>query len=294
MDKVSLALQLRLQATSRLLLTHALEHALNEAADETDILQTIVNMQAAMELYSKLYLLRRNGWRSIVDSKLHSRAEPDLLADIEAGNIRTVQFWKSRDLVSESIYLDEDDRRLLDEFQGLRNQLMHLGLVQPSKDILNQAIWLLVRVFHQLEWTEALSHRDKYFSNSLKAFLGARLFERLVTRSSYVAEAVDRAYDAQLGDSVRYCLECGNEAMVENDEELLCFVCAFRAPSYAIGFIDCGGCGTEDCVAYDKLNVGRADQTGKCCHCRRLVEVSRCKECTSDFAIRSGCAYCSQ
>ncbi len=292
MDRVTLLLQERLQSTSKGLLVHALEHALCDTPDENDVLQTIVNLQIAVELFSKLYVLRRDGWRSIIDPKMHSRTESDLIAAIETGHIKTVPFWQSRDRASETLYLDADDTKLLDDFQNRRNQLMHLGIVSPSKTILNEAIWFLVRIVHQLEWKDSLPMQHQYFSNSLECFIGSTLFKKLITRSSYIAETIDRA-NAMYPDTVRYCLECGIEAMIEDDsDEFVCFVCGYQAPTHAIGFVDCFGCGAKSNLAYDKLNIALADQTGKCCCCRKLFVVSRCKECGNDFAAENGCPFC--
>lgn len=292
MDQISALLQERLQATSKLLLTHALRHALSEAPDESDALQTVINMQAAIELYSKLFLLRRHGWQSILDARLHSWPEPRLIAAIETHTIKTIQFWRSKELISESIYLDHDDVTLLNEFQALRNQLLHLGMVAPPREIVDSAIWLLVRVVHQLEWNEALPHHKKYFANSAEAHFGRELFERLLTRSSYVDEAVDRAHD-QYSSSVRHCFECAKPAMVENEfDDLSCLVCGFLAPVDSIGFTDCPACGTKDNLAYDRLNVEREGQLGMCCRCRTRFEVLRCKDCNNDFVGR--CAICSE
>jgi len=292
MDKVSAELQKRLQSTSRQLLTHALEHALDGTQTENNVLQTIVNMQAALELLSKLYVLRREGWRSIVDPKFHLHTEPDLISAIETGAIKTIPFWKSRELASETLYLNEDDLQLLDTFQNRRNQLMHLGLVSPPKEILNEAIWFLVRIIHQLDWKDSLPVHQQYLSNSLQLFIGGALYKKLMTNSCYIDESVDRAYE--LYSDVRYCLECGNEALVENEvEDFTCFVCGFQVNADAIGFIDCPACKSTNGIAYDQLNIEFNERIdGKCCRCRKIISVSRCKECGNDFVSAGKCNFC--
>lgn len=293
MDNISVELQRRLQATSRQLFVHALAHALAKEPTEHDVLQTIVNFQASLELLSKLYLLRRKGWKSIVDYKFHSYKESKLLAAISNGTIKTIQHWKSRELAFENLYLNNDDLKLLDDFQDRRNQLMHLGLTNPSHEILNEAIWFFVRVIQQLDWKASLPTPDQYLSNSLRHIIGDKLFKKLVTNTCYVGESIDRAYELYPG-SVMYCPECGNETLVITDtDDYLCFVCGFQVDTNAMGLIDCPECKATRSLFFDRLNIeSNKNIDGKCSRCTAFVSISRCKECGSDYVTEQGCGIC--
>ncbi len=293
MDKVSTELLKRLQSTSKQLLTHALEHALDETQNESNVLQTIINMQSALELLSKSYVLRRDGWKAIIDPKFHSRSESFLLSAIADGSIKTIPFWKSREIASETLYLNEEDRTLLDTFQNRRNQLLHLGYISPPKEILNEAIWFLVRIIHQLKWKEILPVSDQYLTNSLKLFIGSALYYKLMTNSCYIDESIDRAHDLYPYE-VTYCLECGKESFVKTEKDnLVCFVCGFKANTDIIGFTDCPLCDTAETVAYDRMNIGINDRiNGKCCKCREFIDVSMCKECGNVFIAGKICEFC--
>ena len=73
MDEVKKALEQRLVATFHEYIRHAFEHALDERERHVDVLQVIINLQTALELLSKLYTLRREGWKGIVDPKFHKK-----------------------------------------------------------------------------------------------------------------------------------------------------------------------------------------------------------------------------
>lgn len=293
-DRISFELTLRLLTTSKHLLVHSLEHALSAAPDESDVLQTVINLQAALELLGKLYLVRREGWKSIVDAQFHSLTEAEVLHAITCGSIKTIPYWKVRSRASQNLYLNEIDQELLDSFQTRRNQLMHLGLVDPPKDILNEAIWFLVRVVNQFDWKEFLPSQQQYLSNSLKHVIGPKLYAKLIHETSYVGEAVDRAYELH-PSSTTSCIECSNEALVvTKSDDYLCFVCGFEAPVGAMGLIDCPSCNSKRTLAYDLLNVDCNNTVnGRCARCEATTDVSRCNVCATDHPIDVGCALCS-
>lgn len=292
-DRITTELTKRLLTTSKELLVHSLEHALAYKPTENDILQTVVNLQAALELLSKHYVVCRDGWQSIVDPKHHAQNESQILDEISSGSLKTIPFWKAKELAFETLYLNEDDVELLSAFQSRRNQLMHLGFTSLSHDILNEAIWFLVRIINQLEWKWFLPVHQQFLSNSLKHAIGDNLYKRLTTNTSYVGEAVDRAYELY-SSSTTYCLECGNEALIKTEhDDYLCFVCGFEIDTDAMGLIDCPICKTPRALAYDSLNIDiNQSIKGKCGCCRAFSSVSRCKTCHVDHITEQRCPLC--
>lgn len=286
----------RLQRTSKHFLVHALQHALADERDETNALQTIANMQAALELLTKLRIVRNEGWQGIATTQMQSKTEAEILQSIQDGQFKSIAFWQSREKASGSLLLKNRDLKLLDDFQNRRNQLMHLGLDIEPKTVLDESIWLLVRVITQLDWKGSLLIQDQYLSNSLKLFVGLDLYEKLIERTSYVAEAIDRAYnDFDSFGPVPCCLSCGSDAMVEGKHgDLCCLVCHFEAAPFTMGFVDCPTCDRMEGVIYDVLNVGiNSSVPGKCGCCRRMVDVSRCTACSTDHPTLMDCQFCS-
>lgn len=173
---------------------------------------------------------------------------------------------------------------------------MHLGLDMDPVTILDESIWLLVRVITQLDWKSNLRMEDQYLSNSLKHFIGSDLYQKLVEKTSYVDEAIDRAYTSfESFGSVRCCLDCGSDAMIESlHGDLRCLVCHFEVGPFTLGFLDCPKCDRKEGVIYDVLNVGiNPSVPGKCGCCRTLLDVSRCVTCGSDHLTMAGCQFCS-
>ena len=270
MNPIDEQLGLRLKNTFKQYVRHAIEHALSLNESENDILQTIINLQASLELLSKLYVMQSEGWKGIVDSRFHSKTEAEVLLAIEDGTIKTTPYWRNKDFISNEIYLNDDDNDLINSFQSDRNQLMHLGMKNPSRDVLNKAIWFIVRIIHQLNWQDTLSMRDQYMSNSLESLLGNELYNKLIASSCYVDEAVDRAYELY-PHGIKLCIECGNESWVlTEDGYRTCLVCGYRGPEDAFGFIDCPSCKTEGSLLYDPLNIAANKYiNGKCCACEK-------------------------
>lgn len=69
--------------------THGIEHLVNENQTESNILQVIVNIQASLEILSKLHVLNRFGWKGIIDNKFHNKSEFELEILIQEGKLKT-------------------------------------------------------------------------------------------------------------------------------------------------------------------------------------------------------------
>lgn len=293
MDRITQELNERLKRTFKVYICHAIEHAISEEESENDILQTIINVQASLELLSKLYVLQFKGWRGIVDPKFHNKTEAELLSDIEKGMIKTTQYSKNKEFISKEIILDDTDMSLLDNFQNYRNQVMHLGVTTPSRDILNEAIWVIVRIIHQLRWQDTLPMSDQYMANSLKSLLGNTLYNNLINCSCYVGEAVDRAYTLY-PDDIKLCIECGHESWVlDANEDRICLVCGYRSNNDVFGFIDCPACRAEGQLIYDAYNIEFNEcLDGKCSACKKISPVFQCSECENVFPYPGDCTFC--
>jgi hypothetical protein len=293
MDKVDEQLTFRLKKTFKLYIRSALENALSEAPTESNVLQTIINMQAALELIGKFFVLQREGWKGIITSKFHDKSEAELLSLIQRGDIQTTPYWKSKEFFSNAIYLNADDKELLNKFQNHRNQVMHLGMSTSPNEILNESIWFMVRIINQLEWQDTLPMQDQYLANSLKSLLGNSLYQRLLKNSCYIDESIDRAYEVY-PDDMKHCLQCANESWALTDDlDRVCFVCGYRGDQDAFGFADCPLCEAKGEVVFDALNIGHNEYIrGKCCSCREFVNVSKCKTCDHVTPHKQVCDSC--
>ena len=293
MDPIEEHLSVRMKHTFQQYIRHAIEHALTEKESENDILQVIINLQASLELLSKLHVLRRQGWKRIVAPKYHRMAESEIIAAIQDGSIVTTKHWENKKVVMQDVHFDKDDMALLDSFHHLRNQAMHLGILNPSRTVLNEAIWFVVRVIHQLEWHDTLPAQDQFLSNSLLALLGEELYNKLMSSSCYVGEAVDRAHDLY-PDDTKFCVQCGNETWARNDSgDRKCLVCGYKTVDGVFGFTDCPSCHQDGSVVYDAMNMPvNKYLNGKCCKCGDMVLVSKCPGCSNIIEYGKACPWC--
>jgi hypothetical protein len=294
MDEVKNQLHLRLKKTFKHYICHALEHALNEPPSESDILQAIINMQSALELLSKSFILQQEGWRRVIASKYHDLPTEEILTLIGSGMIKTSSYQENKEYISEKLSFNEYDKKLLKKFQGYRNQVMHLGMTRPSAEIIGESILLMARIINRLGWRETLPILDQYGTNCLEKLIGKSLYKKLIDSPYYVGDSVDRAYDSYY-DELKHCLECGNESWLLNDnsEELDCFVCGYRGDIGMFGFINCPLCDAKNEVAYDALNIAENEYIrGKCCSCRSFINVAMCKTCEEVSSYPFKCNFC--
>lgn len=283
----------RLKSTFKLYIRFALQNALSDNPSDNEVLQTIINMQAALELISKYFVLQNEGWKGIIISKFHDRPESEILELIADGSIQTTPYWKNKEYISDEIYLNDDDRLLLEKFQKNRNQVMHLGMANSPKEILNESIWFMVRIINQLNWHDTLPSNEQYLSNCLESLLGVELYVRLLNSSCYISESIDRANE-MYPDDIKHCLQCANDSWVLTDEGFrLCFVCGFRGDADVFGFTDCPLCNGKGEIVFDALNIDYNDYLrGKCCLCREFINVSKCKECEHISIYPKTCDFC--
>ncbi|MFA0439879.1 hypothetical protein BCU70_11370 [Vibrio sp. 10N.286.49.C2] len=231
MNKIEKELELRLTNTFKIYIKVGLENALSDTPSEIEVLQTIINMQAALELLSKYYILQREGWKGIVVGKYHNKDEEEIIELISSGRIQTTSHQKNKKYFTETIEFDDFELELLDKFQNMRNQIMHLGVTSVEKDILSDTIIFMVRIINKLNWSELLPIQEQYLNNALKSLLGTKLYRKLMTSSNYMGESVDAAYDS-LPDDIKCCVNCLNESWVYNNGDWECFTCGFKGSEH--------------------------------------------------------------
>lgn len=295
MDKITELLKTRLEKTFSNYFIHAVEHIVKKNNNESDILQVIINIQATLELLSKLYVLNLLGWKELIDKKYHKRSKDEIIVLINNGNIKTNMYNHIKTNVIDYIEFDDIDLKLLNNFQNYRNQVMHLGFENYQEDILDEAVWLIVRIINILGWQNIIEDRNQYLTNSLEHLLGNRLYNELINHSAYIGEAIDNAYDKF--DEVKYCFSCGNDALGANDgdDKYKCLVCGCQITNdNATNYIDCPVCKKKGTVIYDALNIsGNTYINGKCCACLNNINISKCKICKEIHIYEDGCEFCS-
>jgi len=274
---------------------HAIEHLVEEIQTESNILQVIVNIQASLEILSKLYVLNHFGWEKIIENKFHNKSEQELEELIYTGMLKTKNFSSIKNILIDNIQFDDTDNELLNNFQKYRNQVMHLGIKNLSEDILDEAVWFIVRIINVIGWQDILQIKNQYLDNSLASLLGGNLYHKLILKSGYIDEAVDNAEDKY--DDVKYCFICGNNTLCANDwdDNYKCLVCGCQISNDdSVRYIDCPTCHKRGTVIYDALNISDNEYLkAVCCACKTYTNVSECNICKEVHIKTETCSFCN-
>ena len=273
---------------------HALEHALTETKTSTDIVQSIINTQAAIEVIAKLFQLRNNGWESIIDKKHHSEAETELLEKLKYGNIKTNQYWRSKDFIENQVSYFSSAKPLLKKFQHYRNSVSHLGLVELPEYIEIDVLEVLVRVINTLSWDESMPNGNENLENVAVKLIGKEQFQKLLENPDFIDAVEDKAYEVSW--SVKKCIECGCRSWGRTDlDEVLCFSCGYRVSEELIDFEDCPDCKEGRAVVYDKTQGHGNEVIGRCTECNAISYLAYCNECNIASPYREDwvCVECT-
>lgn len=296
MDDISNLLQERLKKSFKSYFIHGVEHLISSNQTEENILQVIINIQASLEILSKLYVLRTYGWEKIIDKKFHSNPSEVVIEHIKSGTIKTSIYNSVKNTLLTLPILDNDSRKLLSKFQNYRNQVMHLGMNRVDISILDETIWLIINVINVLDWQTIYNSRHGYLSNSMRSLLGQDTYNRLLETSAYVEKAKKNANDFY--DEVRYCIICGNDTLVVNkwDYDYKCLVCGCKVPDdESTNYIDCPFCNKKGTVIYDALNIhDNTSIQALCCSCREHCAIYKCKTCDSVYPLDQECDFCKE
>jgi ribosomal protein L37E len=296
-DNLENLLAKTLAESCRAYIRHGAEHLFAKAPTQDDLLQAILNMQGSMEVMAKLYQLKTNGWKSILEKKHHSEPEAELIIKLNSGKLRTTGYEVSKKHLIKRRELEELDEELLAKLQGYRNAIAHLGLPALPAGIKDEIKQLMVRVLNALAW-EALAGRwtEIFLENRSSIVLGPELFAKVMADKSYVNEAIKLSDEKS--SRVRNCPECWKPTFGEveiRDTAVLCFCCGYGLAEMMVKFAQCPICEGENNLFYDASNAGNMNLVGAIClDCRQKMDVVVCQECGSVALNASGsnCKSC--
>jgi uncharacterized protein YbaR (Trm112 family) len=271
-----------LAESCRAYIRHGAEHLFAKAPTQDDLLQAILNMQGSMEVMAKLYQLKTNGWKSILENKHHAESEAELIEKLNSGKLRTTGYEVSKKHLIERRELEELDKELLAKLQGYRNAIAHLGLPALPVGIKDEIKQLMVRVLNASAW-EALAGRwtEIFLENRSSIVLGPTLFTKVIADKCYVNEAIKLSDEKS--SRVRKCPECWKPTFGEvelGDTAVLCFCCGYGLAEMMAEFAQCPICKGENNLFYDASNAMNMNPVGAIClDCRQKMDVVVCPVC---------------
>lgn len=254
-------------------LTFGLRLVLSPTATPTDTKVSVANIQVGLELLIKYRLARDHGLQHICQTDLSCLSNAQIEANAEAGAIRTKKFeWCKQAFVGANA-ISGYERDLIDRFQRLRNAIVHFGVELPRDETISACAHVVLKVVRRIVEAEADPWLSRYLSQDV--------YQALIQFPSYVAEAVDDAYES--GKDVRLCFECNNETLTTlPGDDHYCFSCGFRIFTEHAPYIDCPYCEGHRTAVYDSLNNDNGIYRGKCVSCEEALLVAKCALCETE------------
>ncbi|MBU9663871.1 hypothetical protein KTF22_18515 [Burkholderia multivorans] len=243
----------------------------------------VISIQTSIELLAKYRMVQEEGLQSIIRGKLPSK---NLERAVKECNFSTLGFGEVLDLVDAIEGLRDDEKSLINELVGLRNDLVHFSSEIDPESVKLNCVHILARVLSMFALGEA---RDVGEMEDYRRFLSEPNFQELINFEPYRAETVDAAHESLDGEKVLKCYLCGNESFcLRVSENYFCHCCGFRVVSDAIAFATCDVCGSEEGVFFDPLNTTNNMHYGKCMDCEIYQWAWECPDCGSVISQLEG------
>lgn len=240
------------------------------------------NIQIALELSMRAFLLRTKSWDSILDKKQQERYTIAELESLYTSlQMKVVEFDNMKKQLKGKgvIALDKDDFEYIDRFQTLRNKLVHMccdikedECVQLRNDLLYYVVRIVLFML-----CDGDSETRPY--EQLQEMFGQKFCDRLIGASGY-KDAIEKLITLR-AENYGLCPICfGDTYDIDKD---FCYLCNFNNDMGDMGRTDCRQCGTKKSVIYDRLNIHVPDNKhsmpGLCQCCEERPSIFECPIC---------------
>lgn len=240
------------------------------------------NIQIALELSMRAFLLRTNGWDSILDKKQQGKyTEAELESLYTSLQMKVIEFDSMKKQLKGKgvISLVKDDFEYIDRFQTLRNKLVHMCCDIKGDECLqlkNDLLYYVVRIVLFM-LCDGDSETRPY--ERLEEMFGSDFRNRLTNDPDY-KNAIEKLA-ATRAASVGLCPICfGDTYDIDKD---FCYMCNFNNDNEDMGRTDCRQCGTKNSVIYDRLNIhvpgNKHSMFGLCQCCEERPYIFECPIC---------------
>lgn len=217
---------------------------------ETTVI-SVMFVQMSLELALIASLIDSSGISSIVNKKYSTLDESALLEMFSKNELITINFESLKNLaVSKGVFLEEDHKDIVDDFQKMRNKVVHLNYDFTSGDLYDLKYDLINFIVHVL--IPILSGENENQSETISNNLDDGEFFKLIKFGPYKEEMHNLA--CTLSAYVYKCLYCGNDSLAAGGfENEYCCSCGSRFDG--VGFMDYNHCGSKNSLAFDTLNI---------------------------------------
>lgn len=240
------------------------------------------NIQIALELSMRAFLLRTKGWNSILDKKQQDRYLKDEIEDLYLSlQLKVIEFESMKKQLKGQgvIALVKEDFEYIDRFQTLRNKLVHMCCEIKDEDceqLKNDLLYYVVRIVLFM-LCDGDSEVRPY--EQLEELFGSKFCNRLMGDVAY-KDAIEKLVSTRAAN-VGLCPICyGNTYDIDLD---FCYMCNFNNDVGDMGRTDCRQCGRKNSVIYDRLNIhipgNKHNMSGLCQCCEERPYIFECPIC---------------
>lgn len=259
-----------------------LKYLFNAVETKDGIEFAVVFIQTSIELLTKYQLLQVNGISSILQKNITK----DMFLNMNTSDdVKTKGYEECKKEILKNISPEYNAKEILGCFQGLRNNIVHVGYNNNSNDVQSIATATTATIVHGLSSLLSLNKDHEGIRvNALKDFIGRGLFEKLICLESYITEALKKIPDktAHIG----ICPICANNSCKISFHEYFCYICGFGDNRESSHYTSCPECNKKNTFLYDKLNpTAQRAYHGKCMSCGSTDELIICDTCCEEYFL---------
>lgn len=245
-----------------------------------DFVLAVSNIQVAMELSIRAYILSCKGIKPLLYKNDEGKSEAELRTLYENKKLKVQEFEKiSNQLMGldyQDLKMTKGQRDLMTSFQTYRNKLLHFACPIDDNELHELRDNLLMYCINTVMYLLYDKYSEKLPPEYFSELTGWDFFKTLHFNKAYQKAIKDVAKKS--GNTILVCPLCDCEAY--SLEEELCYCCGFYGDY--LHRTDCEMCGKKNTVIYDvgANFVGHPHlYQGFCQFCEEKNAIFECPEC---------------
>ncbi len=273
---------------SRLFLEEGVQRLIGstENCEMDDMVLACTNIQIALELAMRAYILRNKGLTFILAKKQQEFENEHELEKLYMENkLKVIEFDSMKNLLKgkDASVSKKEDFQIIEYFQMYRNKLVHFCCPLDENEMWNlreKLMYYVVRVVLCLLYD---NYEDKRPAEFFEELMGWDFFRTLNNDQGYIRAIEQLAKER--ADMIGRCPICFRKAYSVDEE--LCYFCNIQLQNGEWGRTDCLECGKKNTVIYDRLNIhvkgNHHSISGMCQHCDARPEIFECPKCGQTY-----------
>lgn len=259
----------------------------SDVINEELLILTCTSLQISIELATKALIIKKLGFRCILNPKQRKLTDRALILHFQDNKIRTLDFDVQKNLVKSKNLIEDfskEEFKIIEKFQQYRNKIVHFSYEFAQSDLNNiksDIIYYFVHVIFKI--LSAQLKQEYKPSEFLQYVLGGSLHRQLLDYLPYVTAMKNLAQEHSA--IVLKCVICNNKTLSQDDN--YCYCCNFYNHDFTL--IDCDYCEVKKCVIYDNLNIylNKNEARGLCLNCDEDGIIYECPNCNKAYNMET-------